>query len=987
MFSYIFKKIFGSQNDRFLRKARNVIKSINALEKSMQELPDEEFPKKIAAWKKEVQENGTSLDDLLPEVFALVREAAQRTLGLRHYDIQLAGGLALHKGNIAEMKTGEGKTLVATLPVVLNALSGKGVHVVTVNDYLAKRDAAWMGKVYDFLGLSTGVITHELEDAERKAAYDCDITYGTNNEFGFDYLRDNMKFYASQLVQRGHNFAIVDEVDSILIDEARTPLIISGASEESVGLYKTVDDVVRKLGPEDYTIDEKGRTAMLTDAGVSHCEELLRIGNLFDPANITAQHHVLQSLKAHKVFKKDVDYIVQDDKVVIVDEFTGRLMAGRRYSDGLHQALEAKEHVTIAAENQTLASITFQNYFRMYDKLSGMTGTADTEAVEFQQIYNLPVLTIPPNKPMIRKDYPDLIYRTRKEKFDAIVSSISELYKKQQPVLVGTISIETSEMLSRRLRELGIPHNVLNAKQHEKEAEIVAQAGQKGKVTIATNMAGRGTDIVLGDGVVDLGGLHILGTERHESRRIDNQLRGRSGRQGDPGSSRFYLSMEDDLMRLFGSERMQGIMEKLGLKDGEAIENRMVTRAVEGAQKRVEAHHFEIRKTLLDYDNVMNQQREVIYSLRREFMIEEDLDGILNEFMDDIVTQAYAPLANLSPQALEDERKSVLSHLKEVFNLERALPLKEEEANAKELVSALLDQLQSNFSALLNRIFSGKFGNLDISDSEKFSLSKDEIEKAFQAQMSEIRDIKVSDDLNEEQEILLDSVKEAWKGQCGIFIENLLNGAYGGIYLENGQLQEESRQNITSSLQNLFTLDKLVPGRQELPEKEETFALIKGILDELKNSAGESYKDIQRYFLLEELDRCWKEHLRNMDALRDGIGLRGFGQKDPKLEYKREGFELFQNMLIQIKESVFKALTRVRIQVLSPEEEEERRRREQEALAQEFQHKEKQAQLSYSGGGKTEVARKKPAKASKRPGRNDPCPCGSGKKYKKCCGR
>lgn len=851
MFGFLFKKIFGSKNERYLRRLRPQVQRINALEPEMRQLEDAAFAARISQYKKDVQEGGASLDALLPEVFALVREASRRVLGMRHYDVQLIGGMVLHKGKIAEMKTGEGKTLVATLAVVLNALSGKGVHVVTVNDYLASRDAAWMGRLYSFLGLSTGVIVHGLDDAERKVAYNADITYGTNNEFGFDYLRDNMKFYADQLVQRGHNFAIVDEVDSILIDEARTPLIISGASEESVGMYRTVDDIVRRLTPEHYTIDEKARTAMLTDAGVLRCEELLRLDNLFDPANITAQHHVLQSLKAHQVFKRDVDYIVQDDQVVIVDEFTGRLMAGRRYSDGLHQALEAKEHVTIAAENQTLASITFQNYFRLYDKLSGMTGTADTEAVEFQQIYNLEVVSIPPNRPMIRKDYPDLIFRSRKEKFDAITAAIAELHQKEQPVLVGTISIETSEMLSRRLTKLGIPHNVLNAKQHAKEAEIVAQAGQKGKVTIATNMAGRGTDIVLGEGVVELGGLHILGTERHESRRIDNQLRGRSGRQGDPGSSRFYLSLEDDLMRLFGSDRIKGLMEKLGLRDGEAIENAMVTRAVEGAQKRVEAHHFEIRKTLLDYDNVMNQQREVIYTLRRELMIEEDLDPVLNEFMSDVLDDAYGPLHNAAPDDLPDTRRAIMARLREVFNLDRVLP-------------------------------------------------------------------------------------------------------------ENAPL----------------------------PQREECEKLVRGILDELKTDAGESCKDIQRYFLLEELDRCWKEHLRNMDSLRDGIGLRGYGQRDPKLEYKREGFDMFQDMLFQIRESVFRSLTRVRVQRVSPEEEQARAEAENEARALEFRHREETAGLSYSGGGEEGgPARGTPAKAAPRVGRNDPCPCGSGKKYKKCCGQ
>ncbi len=848
MFGFLFRKIFGSKNERYLRRLRPLVKKINALEPQMQALADEDFPARIKDWKQEVEAGTKTLDALLPEVFALVREASRRTLGMRHYDVQLAGGIALHEGKIAEMKTGEGKTLVATLAVVLNALSGKGVHVVTVNDYLASRDAAWMGQIYTFLGLTTGVIVHGLEDEERKQAYQADITYGTNNEFGFDYLRDNMKFYPGQLVQRGHSFAIVDEVDSILIDEARTPLIISGASEESVGFYRTVDEIVRKLAPEDYTVDEKARTAMLTDEGVAHCEALLKVDNLFDPANITAQHHVLQSLKAHKVFKRDVDYIVQDDQVVIVDEFTGRLMAGRRYSDGLHQALEAKEHVTIAAENQTLASITFQNYFRLYDKLSGMTGTADTEAVEFHQIYNLEVVSVPPNKAMIRKDYPDLIYRSRKEKFDAIAQAIAELYQKQQPVLVGTISIETSEMLSQRLTRMGIPHNVLNAKQHAREAEIVAQAGQKSRVTIATNMAGRGTDIVLGDGVVELGGLHILGTERHESRRIDNQLRGRSGRQGDPGSSRFYLSLEDDLMRLFGSDRIKGLMEKLGLRDGEAIENKMVTRAVEGAQKRVEAHHFEIRKTLLDYDNVMNQQREVIYTLRRELMTAEDLEPILNDFLEDILDEAYSPLEKASAEQMTESRAAVMAQLRETFNL-----------------------------------------------------------------------------------------------------------------------------------------DRVFPAKSELPEREQCVVAIEGILAELKTAAGESYGDILRYFLLEELDRCWKEHLRNMDALRDGIGLRGYGQRDPKLEYKREGFEMFQEMLFQIRESVFRSLTRVRVQLVSPEEEEARARAECEAM---FRHRDDSGALSYSGGGEENApVKQKPAKSAPRIGRNDPCPCGSGKKYKKCCGR
>ena len=832
MFGFIFKKIFGSKNDRYLRRLRPIVARINALEPQMQELADEDFAQRMAEYRQQVQAGERTLDDLLPEVFALVREASRRVMGMRHYDVQLVGGIVLHRGKIAEMKTGEGKTLVATLPVALNALSGKGVHVVTVNDYLATRDAQWMGKLYNFLGLSVGVIVNGLDDQARKEAYGADITYGTNNEFGFDYLRDNMKFYATQLVQRGHNFAIVDEVDSILIDEARTPLIISGASDESVGMYRAMDQIVRQLGPEDYTVDEKARTAMLSEEGVAHCEALLHVDNLFDPANITQQHCILQALKAHHVFKRDVDYIVQNDKVVIVDEFTGRLMDGRRYSDGLHQALEAKENVTIAAENQTLASITFQNYFRMYDKLAGMTGTADTEAVEFHQIYNLEVVSIPPNKPMQRKDYPDLIYRTRKEKYDAIIEAIRELYEKGQPVLVGTISIETSEMLSQRLKKLNIPHSVLNAKQHAREAEIVAQAGQKGHVTIATNMAGRGTDIVLG---------------------------GRSGRQGDPGSSRFYLSLEDDLMRLFGSDRISGLMEKLGLKDGEAIENTMVTRAVESAQKRVEAHHFEIRKTLLDYDNVMNQQREVIYTLRRDMMVEEDLEPVLSEFRNDILDDAYTPLEQADTDTAIELRKALQARLADVFNLGRVL-----------------------------------------------------------------------------------------------------------------------------------AADAPVPDRAGCEE------CIHQIFQQLREEAGPLYQDILRYFLLEELDRTWKEHLRNMDALRDGIGLRGYGQKDPKLEYKREGFEMFQSMLFQIREGVFRALTRVHVQPAEPapaEDAVEEGNAPAEAPQQEapkakptlsLRHKEND-DLAYSGSQTTDAGNQ-PAKAKPRVGRNDPCPCGSGKKYKKCCG-
>ena len=813
MIGFLVRKIFGSKNDRFLKKLRPLVAKINALEPEMQALADEELPQRLAVYRDQVQSGEKDVDAVLPEVFALVREASVRVLGMRHYDVQLLGAMALHKGKIAEMKTGEGKTLVATLAVILNALEGKGVHVVTVNDYLAKRDAEWMGRLY---------------------------------EFGFDYLRDNMKFYAEQLVQRGHHYAIVDEVDSILIDEARTPLIISGASDESTDLYQQVDEVVRRLEKEKhYTVDEKGKSASLTDEGVLYVEEALGIDNLYDTANITAQHHVLQSLKAHTVFRRDVDYIVKDDQVVIVDEFTGRLMAGRRFSDGLHQALEAKEHVTVAAENQTLASITFQNYFRMYDKLSGMTGTADTEAVEFAQIYGLEVSMIPSNRPMIRKDMPDLIYRTRREKMQAIIQAIKELHATGQPVLVGTISIETSELISQLLKRDGVPHSVLNAKHHAQEAEIVAQAGQAGKVTIATNMAGRGTDIKLGEGVIELGGLHILGTERHESRRIDNQLRGRSGRQGDPGSSRFYLSLEDDLMRLFGSDRLSGLMQKLGMQEGEPIENAMVSRAIENAQKRVEGHHFEIRKTLLDYDNVMNQQRTVIYSLRRDLMREPDLDPILSEYLSD-----------------------------------------------------------------------------------------------------------------------------------------LLDDMYAGIEVSKAARDPEDEKPVRARLADVMNIDRVLPADAPLPSREEAQELVQSILTQLKEEAGPLYGDLLRYFLLEELDRCWKEHLRNMDFLRDGIGLRGYGQRDPKLEYKREGFNMFQELLVHIREGAFRALTRVRVEQ-RPAEVEEQAVPEPEPM---FQHKEQPQQLSYSNEPEDLLGAPAQARAENRPGRNDPCPCGSGKKYKKCCG-
>src|SRR5579885_3643447 len=668
------RRIFGSKNDREIRRLRPDVEAVNRLEAEIEKRTADELRSRIAELKAQIsaiedrERREEAMHEVLPEVFAMVREASKRTLGQRHFDVQLIGGMMLHQGKIAEMKTGEGKTLVATLPAVLNALAGRGVHVVTVNDYLARRDAEWMGHIYNFLGLSVGVIVHGLTDQQRKQAYNCDITYGQNNEFGFDYLRDNMKFNLEDYVQREHHYAIVDEVDSILIDEARTPLIISGASEESTETYYVVDRVMPRLrAGEHYTVDEKLRTASLTEEGVTRVEQLLGIDNLYDPRNILLLHHVTQALKAHTLFKRDVEYVVKDGQVVIVDEFTGRLMPGRRWSDGLHQAIEAKENVRIETENQTLATITFQNYFRMYKKLAGMTGTADTEAREFKEIYNLDVVVIPTNKPMIRIDNHDVVYKTEKEKFDAVIEEIKDCHQRGQPVLVGTVSIEKSERVANQLKKTGIRHFVLNAKNHEREAEIVAQAGREGAVTISTNMAGRGTDIVLGgnpefmaaaeagtrdpsdpkfqealdkfraqcaaerERVLAAGGLHILGTERHESRRIDNQLRGRSGRQGDPGSSRFYMSLEDDLLRIFGADRLKGLMGKIGMEDGVPIEHRWISRAIENAQKKVEGHNFDIRKHLLEYDDVMNKQREVVYHRRRELLGEAPLkDDILD---------------------------------------------------------------------------------------------------------------------------------------------------------------------------------------------------------------------------------------------------------------------------------------------------------------------------------------------------------------------
>ncbi|MGA2463187.1 MAG: preprotein translocase subunit SecA [Thermodesulfobacteriota bacterium] len=889
MIGSLIKKIVGSKNERELKRIQPIVQRINPIEPKILPLNDDQLRDKTAEFKERI-DRGESLEAILPEAFAVVREAARRTLGERHFDVQLIGGIVLHEGKIAEMATGEGKTLVATLPAYLNSLKGEGVHIVTVNDYLAKRDSEWMGAIYRFLGLSVGVILHELNDQERKKAYGCDITYGTNNEFGFDYLRDNMKFSIEDYVQRDLNYAIVDEVDSILVDEARTPLIISGPAEESTDKYYKINRIVPSLKQgKDYQLEEKSHTAFLTEEGVFHVEKLLHVENLYDPRNIETLHHVNQALRAHTLFKRDVDYVVKEGQVVIVDEFTGRLMPGRRWSDGLHQAVEAKENVRIENENQTLATVTFQNYFRMYRKLAGMTGTADTEAAEFHKTYNLDVVVIPTNMPLIRTNYPDVIYKSEEEKFRAAGREIEELNRSGRPVLVGTISIEKSERLSHLLKKRGIPHNVLNAKHHEREAEIIAQAGRVGAVTLSTNMAGRGTDILLGgnpkflaktmvdekaDGeviqkayekalaivqkekekVIELGGLHVLGTERHEARRIDNQLRGRSGRQGDPGSSRFYLSLEDDLLRIFGSERISSIMDRLGIEEDQPIEHRLVTKAIENAQRRVEAHNFEIRKHLLEYDNVMNQQREVIYSQRREVLAGEDLKDSVIEM-------------------IEEQAEGIV----DLYADEKAHP---EDWDLKGLQDVVYQQFSFRWA-----VPSGE----------------------------EVGTTRFRDGLNRERlkELLLQRAKEVYQ------------------------------------------------------KKEEEF--------------GEAtLRYLEKVIMLQSVDYHWKDHLLAVDQLKEGIGLRGYGQKDPRIEYQKEAYQMFLEMLERIKKDTVEKL--FAIQIAKEEEVKEMKvERKQTFILS-------RGEAAQGAGGETEDGKGVTVRREgKKVGRNDPCPCGSGKKYKRCC--
>lgn len=834
----IFSRIFGTNNARQLKCLQPIVDQINALEPEIKRLTDEELSKKTDEFKEKLKQ-GKTLDDILPEAFAVVREASYRKLGQRHYDVQLIGGMVLHQGKIAEMKTGEGKTLTATLPLYLNALSGKGAHLVTVNDYLAQRDAEWMKPLFNFLGMSVGVLQNDMDDTDRKEAYASDIMYATNNELGFDYLRDNMKFREKDFVQRDLNYAIVDEVDSILIDEARTPLIISGAGDQSSELYVITDRAIRTLNSSDYEVDEKDKNVLLTESGVDKLEKFFNVQNLYAIENVKLVHHVNQALKAHTLFKRDVDYVVKDNELLIVDEFTGRILPGRRYSDGLHQALEAKERVKIEQESQTMASITLQNFFRLYCKLSGMTGTAVTEAEEFHKIYNLDVVSIPTNRPLIREDKSDLIFLTKAAKYKAIAQDVKERYKKGQPVLVGTVAIEQSEILSNVLSADGIPHEVLNAKQHAREAEIVAHAGEPGHITIATNMAGRGTDIKLTDESKEKGGLYILGTERHESRRIDNQLRGRAGRQGDAGESRFYISLEDDLIRVFAGDTIKKNMERVGMTEDEQIESKFISRTIERSQEKVEKHNFEIRKHLLEYDDVLNQQRSVVYKYRRKFLDKDQVIELSKLLIADVVEDIVC-LYNISKALVDSEINQTLQAVSDLTGI------KQEE---------------------LNRVTSS-------------AKDKDQ------------------------------------------FVQDLV------CYLE------------------------------------------KEYSDRVENKANnETLLEANKWIMLETIDHAWKSHMQNLDSLKEGIGLRGWGQKNPLIEYKKEAFVMFEEMMQAVKYDIVKMIFNLDIEDFDQEAIERRRQRELEQLNE----------IGTSDTDDIEQAE------SNKIGRNELCPCESGKKYKKCC--
>jgi preprotein translocase subunit SecA len=1008
----LIKKIFGTSHEREIKKLRPLVDEINKLESSISKLKDKELRAKSAEFKEKL-DNGATLDDILVEAFAVCREAGRRALKMRHYDVQLIGGMVLHKGMISEMKTGEGKTLVATLACYLNALEGKGVHVVTVNDYLARRDAEWMGKLYGFLGLTTGVVVNQQSDREKKEAYRADITYGQNNEFGFDYLRDNMKFSALDYVQRDLNFAIVDEVDSILIDEARTPLIISGQAEASSQKYKTINEIIPRLRKDEhYVVDEKAHSVSLTDEGVEQAQKLMGISNLYDPVNLESLHILNQCLRAHSLYKRDVNYLVTDDgKVLIIDEFTGRVLPGRRWSDGLHQAVEAKEHVPIQEETRTMATITFQNLFRLYKKLAGMTGTADTEAEEFHKTYKLSVVQIPTNRPIQRVDFEDLVYKTEREKFTAVVNEILDAHEKGRPVLVGTTSVEKSNAIAKILKKKGIAHAVLNAKQHEKEAYVVAQAGRKGAITVSTNMAGRGTDIILGgnaemiaklelreqgrnpeaesereelekiiakyedackkegDEVRAAGGLHIVGTERHESRRIDNQLRGRAGRQGDPGSSKFFLSLEDDLMRIFAGDRVKSLMEKMGMPDDEPIEHPWVTKSIQDAQRKVEARNFDIRKNLLEYDDVMNEQRKTVYKIRQQLLL-----GIYTPELLDEDGKPTGKVRHIEPlERLAEDVKQAITDM--LLHYGTPMPKPGEEVKRPKKVEDIeeifdMEQLRNDVYQFWGYRFDFKEG------------AGKKPQKIYERLMEEI-----PSSLTQQRERLLDLVdgiigavvEEScphnkppedwdWKGIRSAFVEH-----FGAKPKDFEHLHDPS-----DLAHALYT---------------QAYALLE---EKEKEMGTELLLRVFRHFYLEDIDKQWVEHLTNMEHLRDGIGLRGYGQRDPKQEYKKEGYDIFVNMMAATSSNVITKLMRVRLQKESEIERLEREDAERHARAQQSMQLRHGGELAEGEGAEPQgqSAPPPPRRAAAMPvkretpkiGRNDLCPCGSGEKFKKCHG-
>jgi preprotein translocase subunit SecA len=1031
MLSTVAKKIFGTKNARVLKSMRPLVARIADLEEGLKAKSDAELQAMTPELKRRLG-SGATLDDILPEAFAVCREAGRRVLGMRHFDVQLMGGMVLHRGGIAEMKTGEGKTLVATAPVYLNALAGKGVHVVTVNDYLARRDSEWMGRIYKFLGLSVGIVVHGLSDWERQANYRCDVSYGTNSEYGFDYLRDNMKDSIERYVQRDLNFAIVDEVDSILIDEARTPLIISGPAEQSADLYQKVNAIIPGLRKDiDYSVDEKAHSAMLTDTGIERIEQRLGVGNLYNPENIEWLHHVTQALRAHTLYKRDVNYLIEDDKVLIVDEFTGRKMPGRRWSDGLHQAIEAKEGVEIQEENQTLATISYQNFFRLYKKLAGMTGTADTEAEEFHKIYNLAVNVIPTNRVMQRLDHHDLVYKNERGKFRAVVGEIEECHQRGQPVLVGTVSVEKSEVVASLLRKKNIPHSILNAKQHEKEAYIVAQAGRKGAVTISTNMAGRGTDIILGGNpefmaradvdpenagkpghelppeqeegfraalarhkaeceaekkeVLAAGGLHILGTERHESRRIDNQLRGRSGRQGDPGSSRFFLSLEDDLMRIFGAERITGLMESLGMEEDVPIEHSLINRAIENAQKKVEGHNFDIRKNLLEYDDVMNQQRKTIYALRRQVLegryAPEPTEA---ERKQGKLAAGPAP-THSGPHTVEGLSRVIrptLARMADALGQAPApvsadAPETPENGAPPRMVSVPVDPVK--LRSLIYRQF-GAFPEAGgIAEDRSGTLDRLAGE--------------VASSLIQQRERLLD------------LSEGMIQAVVDEFCPAKDHAEDWDLDALATAVRERFGLEPDLKTKGVTLEREGLTDALWGQIEQIIEARETEFSlpvllYFSRHFFLEEIDQRWIEHLKAMEALREGIGLRGYGQKDPKQEYKKEGYVVFGEMMQAIERNVCEKVFHMQLQrtdqgneVTVPEPQHRRPRQTVELSSKTAADTGgDDAPPSRAGGGGKAAAGTAPdarppqRRQEPKVGRNDPCPCGSGKKYKKCHG-